>query len=157
MLNLQALVTIYMALGIRKATSTIIKFPAIVLTPAFTFWAFGPISSNACCVYKREEPKIHLSYRFTWINAIFTSCTTAGLMAYAWFVNRDLIWGSRVANWVRGLYELLFYVGCALFPLSFLTLVLIQCLPKCSCCPCNENCLPMKPKVIYDTEKMEKC
>ena len=146
MLNLQALVTIYMALGIRKATSTIIKFPAIVLTPAFTFWAFGPISSNACCVYKREEPKIHLSYRLTWINALFTSCMTGGLLAYAGFMT----------SWYPG-FAIIFFTACALVPLSLLTLVLIQCLPKCSCCPCNENCLPMKPKVIYDTEKMEKC
>ena len=58
--NSQALVTIYLALGIRKAMSTIITFPAIVLTPAFTFWSFGPVSSKTCCIYKRNEPKIHL-------------------------------------------------------------------------------------------------
>merc|ERR1712223_1724192 len=79
------MITISLALGIPKATATIIKFPAFVLTPAFTFWTFGPVASTACCIYRKNEPKIHLSYRFTWINALLTSCISGGLLVYAWF------------------------------------------------------------------------
>ena len=140
-----------MALGIRKATTTIIQFPAIVLTPAFTFWTFGPISSTSCCIYKKNEPMIYLSYRFTWINALLTSCITVGLLAYAWFY-----------DYYRVMYEPeYYYSACALVSLiwnqlSLITLAMIQCLGKCPCISKDKH-LPMKPKVIYHTEKMEKC
>ena len=151
MLNFQALVTIYLALGIPKATSTIIIFPAIVLTPAFSFWTFGPVSSTFCCIYKKKEPNIHLSYRFTWINALFTSCMTGGLLMYVQLgVQLKENYGPRIDG------TSMFYGSCALVLFPLVSLLLIHCLGKCACL-CNENCFPMKPKVIYDTRTGEKC
>ena len=98
------------------------------------------------------EPKIHLSYRFTWLNAIFTSCMTGGFLAYA-CVELPPIGAYCDLNY--GSYGAIFYSGCALVPLSLLSLLLIQCLGKCSCL-CNEtlqeNCLPMKPSDIRHWE-----
>ena len=150
--NFQALGAIYLALGIRRATSILSTFPALVLTPMFTFWTFGPISSKGCCVYRKNETKIHLSFRLTWINAIFTSCINGGFLAYAWVHN--------IVN-VRNIYKTplswndeCFIVACYMAPLPIVSLLLIQFLGKCSCCCCKpfkENCLPLTQKVIYNT------
>lgn len=141
--SLQALITLFVALGIQKATSTIIKFPAFVLTAAFTLWTFGPVSSTSCCIYRIKEPKIHLSYRFTWINAVLTSCITGGLC----FVE---LWEPFTTGMIFG------GISLALLSFSLITLALIQCLKRCSCLCCSYSCVPIKPKTIYNTEMEEK-
>ena len=138
------MITLNVALGIRKATATIIRFPAFIFSPAFTFWTFGPVPSTSCCIYRKKEPKIHLSYRFTWINAFLTSCITGGFLAYRF----SELWDPYHSQY--------FYSALALLSLSLITLVLIQFLGKCSRL-CSESCLPMKPKTIYNTETEEKC
>ena len=159
-----------MALGIRRATSTIINFPAIVLTPAFTFWTFGPISSSSTCnIYKKNESKIHLSYRLTCINALFTTFMTVVLLACAWFVIRHeenhYAWYEIKNLYIEGfgfnIYGIFFLgtfiLAWALAMFSVLSLVLVMCLGKCSRCPlpvCPDSCLPclpMRPKTEYDT------
>ena len=155
--------TLFLALGVRKATSIIIKFPAIALTPAFTFWAFGPISSTSCCIYKKKEPKIKLRYRFTWINALLTSLISAGFLAYAWFKDVDIGHGilndgffSKGFRGPLATKRISFLTACILIPFSLLTLLLIQCIGKSPCQSIDKH-LPMKPKVTYDFEKNEKC
>ena len=151
MLTLQALTIIYLTLGFRKATSTLTIFPAIILTPVFSFWTFGPVSPKYCCIYKIKEPNIHLSYRLTWINAIFTSGMTGGFLA-AWFEFRYL--GVPIYHHQEWQF------ACTFVLISLLSLVLIQFLPKLFAF-CNktfkDTCLPMRPKVIYDTSTGEKC
>ena len=149
---MQALITICLALGIRKATSTLIKFPAFVLTPAFTFWTFGPVASTSCCIYRKNEQKIHLSYRLTWINAFLTSFIAGGLLAYRVEISNHYELRGVLPSIVIG-----FGITLALLALSFLTLIFIQCPGKCSCLCCSESCLPMKPKAIYNTETEENC
>ena len=150
MLILQGLATFYLTLGLRKATSTLIIFPALLLTPVFSFWTFGPISSKHHCIYKIKEPKIHLSYRLTWINTIFTSGMTGGFLA-GWFEFR--YFGIPIYNHQE------WHLACTFVLISLLSLALIQFLSKFSCvCSTTfqENCLPMTPKVVYDTRTEEK-
>ena len=101
----------------------------------------------------KKEHKIHLSYRFTWINALFTYSISMGFLVYAWFnlIVPDINFLGRPAA-EYGSHS--FYASCALVSISLLTLVIIRWLGKCPCL--NNKHLPMKPKVIYDTETKEK-
>ena len=50
--------------------------PALLLTPALTFWTFGPIKSGGCCDDWRKQTEICLSFKLTWINALLTTAST---------------------------------------------------------------------------------
>ena len=149
--------TLYLALGIRKATSTVIAHPALIMTPIFSFWTFGPVKSGGCCAYRRSEPKICLSFRLTWFNAVLTFCGTFGLVvAYEAFIKTEYSWSL---NGVISPYDpVLFLFLIAFLPLfafAVILLLLIQFMEKCSCCCCccsKDECYPMTEKVVHDTE-----
>ena len=83
---LQVFGTFCFSLGVKKAVSTIINHPALVLTPTFSFWRFGPVRADGCCAYQRKESKICLSFRLTWVNTLLTFCGMATLFLYPLFI-----------------------------------------------------------------------
>ena len=142
--------TLCLSLGIKKATTTVIAHPALMLTPVFSFWTFGPPTSGGCCAYKKAEQRIHLSFRLTWINYILTLSGSFGVVAIdeIFLKVNQLGWDSDLAN-------ISFFITLPLFAIATICLLLIQFLDLCSCCCCtcfDENCLPMIEKVVYDTE-----
>ena len=150
--------TLCLSLGIKKATTTVIAHPALMLTPVFSFWTFGPPTSGGCCAYKKAEPKIYLSFKLTWINSLLTLCGSFGVVAiYETVISIDPPWDlsyldSGVAN---SIFAYFLIITLPLFALAAICLLLIQFLDRCSCCCCKcfkENCLPMTEKVVYDTE-----
>ena len=141
--------TLCLALGIKKATSTVIAHPALVLTPVFSFWTFGPRKSGGCCAYKRAEPGICVSFRLTWFNTILTLFGMFGVVA----IHDTFIIGTNPLplSLLRWMFQILFLM----FAPAAICLLLIQFLDKCACCCCRcfkENCLPMTEKIVYDTE-----
>ena len=142
--------TLCLSLGIKKATSTVIAHPAFVLTPVFSFWTFGPPTSG-CCVYKKAEQRIHLSFRLTWINFILTLSGSFGVVAiHETFISIYPPWDPY---W--GYLSVFIFYTMPLFALAAICLLLIQFLERCSCCCCTcfkENCLPMTEKIVFDTK-----
>ena len=136
--------------------STIINHPALVLTPAFSFWTFGAVRADGCCAYRRKEPKICLSFRLTWVNFLMTIGGMAALFLYSIFYRAREHVGS--VAW----HELILFI-VFLITIAMICLLLIQFLDKCKwlCCGCfccccwkkYENCcFPMTQKIVYDTE-----
>ena len=148
--SFQALMTLCLCLGIKKATLTVIAHPALVLTPTFSFWTFGPRRSGGCCAYKMTEPRICLSFRLTWMNSVLTLFEMLGLMAISeTFINQS----RSFLSFVYGLFVL---INVPIFAAAVICLLFIQFLDKCECCCCGcfeENCLPMTEKTNLDTEK----
>ena len=158
---LQAFLTLCFALGIKKAIIRVVAHPALVLTPFFSFWTFGPVKLDSFCTYRRSETKICLSFRQTWLNAILSFCGTFGMVAlhetfYAqnpWKINLSLILAKKGTD-----VEVLSWFLVAYLPLlaiSIICLLLIQFMDKCSSCccqSCKENCYPMTEKKVLDTE-----
>ena len=165
--SLQAFLTLCFAFGIKRAIERVITHPALVLTPAISFWTYGPVKSVSCCAYRRFETKICLSFRLTWVNAILSLCGTFGMVAlnetlfarqpwkssfsysqeFPGFIN-NLLLISPVLSWFVVAY-------LPLFAISTICLLLIQFMDKCSpcCCrSCNHNCFPMTEKIVFDTE-----
>ena len=145
--------TLCLSLGIKKATTTVIAHPALMLTPVFSFWTFGPPTSGGCCAYKKAEPKIYLSFKLTWINSILTLCGSFGVVAiFETFLNT---YPHRDPYYVHALFSYFLIFTLPLFALAAICLLLIQFLDRCSCCCCKcfkENCLPMTEKIVFDTE-----
>ena len=136
--------------------STIINHPALVLTPAFSFWTYGPVRDNGCCAYRRNEPKICLSFRLTWVNTLLT---TGGMVALILItMHYSILTGE--SDDIDFLY--LIFSG-AFLPLAIICQLLVQFLNKCKwlcfgclCCCCwmryEDCCFPMTQKAVYDTE-----
>ena len=74
---LQASLIFLKGLGPKRAIKLIVKYPAILLTPIFSFWTFGPakILSNSkwCCGYcSTSDSCIGVSFLFTFLNVHIT-------------------------------------------------------------------------------------
>ena len=105
----------------KKAFKTVINFPAMILTPAFSYWVFGPIESSSSCCKTARTTRIGVSFLHSWINA---GVTIAGQITYYYLAGE------------RG-FEVVLYISLGLHFISVLTLALIQLLEHCdkdSCC-----------------------
>ena len=107
------------SIGFKKTIKTITQFPALILTPIFSYWVFGPMESkscsNLCC---RENSRLGLSFFHTWINA---GLTIVGQIIFT-FLFYDIL--KREPFYV---IAIILHVFCVIL------LLLIQC----NCC-CDE-------------------
>ena len=166
----QALMTLCLSLGIKRATQAIIALPALILTPVFSFWTFGPQSSGGYCAYKKmARQNIELSFRLTWINTLLTLGGSFGVAAIIYNLEKATRQENQLSmdqlNFCDSLHvnhsscleitRIFSYSYLLVFGFALIPLLLIQFLDKCSCfcCRCfKENCLPMTEKSVYDTE-----
>merc|ERR1711971_403235 len=137
-----AFVTMWTSLGFRKALRTATQYPAMIMTPAFSYWVFGPIESSLkstfCC---SRTSRLGVSFLHTWINA---GVTILGQIIFSLLCKPIyLLLGFRlppILNFVC--FSLGFHI------ISVLTLALIQLLERCdkvscctsSCCTCCTCC-----------------
>jgi len=134
-----ALITMCASLGMRKAIKTVINFPAMILTPAFSYWVFGPIESSSSCCKTTRTTRIGVSFLHSWINAVIT---IAGQVTYVYLVY------SRSFGWIYGIMAL------GLHFVSVLMLALIQLLERCdkdSCCP-SSCCKSTIQRTVLDVD-----
>ena len=124
------------SLGMRKAFKTVINFPAMILTSAFSYWVFGPIESSSSCCKTTRTTRIGVSFLHSWINAVIT---IAGQATYVYLVSVDVVLG-------------LFFLGLQF--ISVLMLALIQLLERCdkdSCCP-SSCCKSTIQRTVLDVD-----
>ena len=123
-------------------------FPPIILTPMFCIWTMNPLTSKqafSCGIFDYKSQKIGISYWLTWINFILTF--VSGLAYQIWDDQFEIIFFEP--------YLLAFY-PCLL--ITLITLILLQCLDKCSgcCCPCCINyCYPVTEFTYLDVNNMD--
>ena len=120
------------SIGFKKTIKTITQFPALILTPMFSYWVFGPIEStscsNLCC---RENSRLGLSFFHTWINAGLTIVGQI-IFAYLFF---DSLNGDGLCYCGFPIYAL----AITLHVFCVILLLLIQILSQYNCC-CNSSC-----------------
>ena len=132
-----------MAIGIKQTAKIITKYPAIFLTPVFSYWTIGPVKSvstvtspKKCFSFKRQY--LGVSYWHTWINTLITMiCTLTGSCLYAYEFAGILIP----------------YIFAILF-LGALPILIIQ-FKKCFCCNCCCNLQTNMTFIdVYQTDKL---
>ena len=119
------------SIGFKKTIKTITQFPALILTPIFSYWVFGPIESttscsNLCC---HENSRLGLSFFHTWINA---GLTIVGQIVFTYLFFDILNTGGSFPVYALAIIP---HVFCVIL------LLLIQFLSQCNCCNspcCNE-------------------
>ena len=110
------------SIGFRKTLKTVINFPAIILTPAFSYWVFGPVETLSCPTWCRGgNSRLGLSFFHSWMN--FTITVLGQLVFTILTFQRD------------GLSNFLAFV-CSVHIFGAILLILLQFLQKCNCCKC---------------------
>ena len=106
----------------------ILRYPAIALTPIFSYWTFGDPdvieAAAAGSTIRNPDIKLKVSFRLTWGNAILTTFGNLGLFLVHIFT-RDLS-----TNWFNE-NVLLHSISVLFTVLSWITLIILQNLPRC--------------------------
>lgn len=146
----------------KKATRLFISDPAFVLTPVFSFWTYGPMTSGGCYAYGITEPKISFSFRLTWVNSFVTIVGTFGVvLLHDFSIRMGISHLFTAESWLGNQSFLLFFFTypLPLFALAIICLILVQHLEKCSSCYCEcftDNCLPLTDKTeTFVTTRVE--
>ena len=129
------------SIGFRKTLKTIVNFPAIILTPAFSYWVFGPVESFRCPTWCRGgNSKLGVSFTHTWINVGLT-------------VLGQVIFSFTVLSSTKHSTAFL-YVSLPLHAFSIIMLILLQFLQKCNCCTCCTTgcCESITQRTLLDVD-----
>ena len=111
------------SIGFRKTLKTVVNFPAIILTPAFSYWVFGPVETFSCLTWCRGgNSNLGVSFTHTWINV---GLTVLGQVIFAFLVYRP---GDGYGDGV------LLIISLSIHAFSIIMLILLQFLQKCNCC-----------------------
>ena len=110
------------SIGFRKTLKTVVNFPALILTPAFSYWVFGPVETFSCPTWCRGgNSRLGPSFLHSWIN--FT-ITVLGQLVF------DILIYPRHGLGAFLTYSSPFHIFDAIM------LILLQFLKKCNCCKC---------------------
>ena len=146
--------TIISAVGLKRGFYVVLKFPALVLTPMFSFWTVGPSgTSTACCGrFNCHNNELKVSFRQTWVNVLIS---TIGCVSYvAMFLDTEILVREVERGYGQFLdivvpFLLVYFLG-AVFPL-----LLLQFLDKCKkcCCTCCLPCFPVLNVTTLDVDE----
>ena len=125
--SFQSAVILTTSIGLRKSIKMIILYPALVLTPVFSYWTFG--DPNGIC-RRNADQKLKVSFRLTLGNIIITTFGNLGLFLVHFFT-KDL---SKCFTDNLELH----IISATSLVLSWITLIILQNLQKyqnffCSC------------------------
>ena len=145
----QALGVLIMSIGLKGTVKTIIKFPAIILTPIFSIWTIGSVIStksvcgSSCC---NNHQKLGISICLTWINLLLTFAS-----GFAFVIWKDDTFQYNL--------DLLLLTLCPCLAIAMIFLILLQCLDKCPGCPglpcCDTYCYPVTEFTYLDVNDMD--
>ena len=77
--SFQAFLVLLSNIGPKRTLRLMFQFPALFLTPVFSFWTFG--DKKGCCFCKDQTiRKIQLSFTLSWINFSLSVITNTGLL-----------------------------------------------------------------------------
>ena len=129
----QAIIILFSSLGPTKSLKMILQYPAIILTPVFSYWTFG--NTISCCKGNSDN-KLKVSFRLTWINSIITTFGNLGLFLVHFF-SKDLSHYHVLDSFNLFLH----IISGSFLVLSWITLIILQNLQNCqkACCSFCQN------------------
>ena len=145
----------------------IYKYPALLLTPVFSIWTFGPFNLKNCFYCQRTEHKKYLkiSFAMSWGNFTLTAFTFVISCLIIYYFNFSIYYSTN--------HMIDFFIdkGCGYTPpigimsllfqiITLITLLLIQFCKNCNCCFscnrnwCHDNCFPILMLTMLDPENL---
>merc|ERR1712107_115256 len=88
-------VILFSNIGPKNSFKIILQYPAIVLTPVFSYWTFGDPKS---CWRRNPDNKLKVSFRMTWGNVVMTVFGNLGLFLVHFFT-KDLLSRPLLTNY----------------------------------------------------------
>ena len=133
------------SLGFRKALKTATQYPAMIMTPAFSYWVFGPIESSLkstfCC---SRTSRLGVSFLHSWINA---GVTILGQLLCSFLV----IGPSRYGG-TNNIISSFLVSSLGFHIISVITLALIQLLERCDSCCISSCCKSTIQRTVLDVD-----
>ena len=138
-----------MNLGLKRTLATCKDYPALLLMPTFSLWAFGSREKKS---YKNCEGSSNFGVSFT-STFVNTLITCSGMIVSSIYMYLNLPVGARnVVFWVTKNH-----ISSTI--ISAILVAIISCMNNCMCCSCAcccEPCLPMtEASTIFKQEQKE--
>ena len=156
--HLQACCILWATLGFKKAAKACFNYPALVLTPCFGTWTFGPAAGNnestSNCCGSCKTNKSRASYKHTWVSYGITLIGTivTFVLGYENSWRKFSTFGQDsavvwlVISWVLIIAILPILIG-------FVQGVDKFCNFLCKCCP--TKCFPVVERTELDVDNMD--
>ena len=150
--------TISIPLGFKDGLKAIYQYPALLLTPVFSIWTFGPINVKDCCSCSRIEHKKYLkvSFPLAWGNILLT--------AISYVASLTLL--SNISRYGHSHLHTFFVDGCGYDPpvytisllfliMACISLLIIQFCKSCCCISTcfQNNCFPIVAETVLEPEQ----
>ena len=119
----------------------IIQYPALLLTPVFSYWTFGDL--KGCCK-GNPESKLKVSFRLSWGNFVITALGNLGLFAVHFSMKESV---DKDGNLTENMAY--YIISCSFLVLSWITLIILHNLQKCQRC-CYTCCCHEYQKTYLD-------
>ena len=136
-ISFQAMIILISTIGMKKFLNIVVTYPAMILTPVFSIWTFGPSKCH-------NEKRLGVSFKLAWINL---ALTTLGILTiYLIHSIKEPAMDERPNANFR-----YYLISCSALIFSLVTLVILQTLPKCKnlfCHCCQINCYPTLKKTV---------
>jgi cytochrome bd-type quinol oxidase subunit 2 len=146
---------LWATLGFKKAFKVCLKYPALVLTPCFGSWTFGPAvqinAKNCCTLSAHQSSKIRVSYFHTWVNY---GISLIGVIVTVLVTENGRL-GQSKDSWETISVVLSFFLTIVILPTSigFLQAVDNCCNSFCKCYP--SKCFPVVQNSELDVDNMD--
>ena len=133
------MVIMALTVGLTKSVRMVLQYPALLLTPVFSYWTFGDMTGF--CM-GNDKNHLQVSFRLTWGNVIITLMGNLGLVV-AHSITKPLTYTWRGTTLLEDSLHLHLVSGSC-FVVSVFTLFILQKLQNCQrfCCACWRMCWP---------------
>ena len=150
---------LFLAVGLKRGLKLSYRYPAILLTPLFSFWTFGSAEKSCCgCPWNGKSKKIQVSFTLSYINMLISLpgyCIWALKLMIDIYSNFDSFDHPPFYSF---LFIGLFGCWCWFFVFQVLPMLLLQFLDRCSgCCSacCLSCCFPVIEPSPLNLEEFE--
>ena len=163
---------LWATLGFKKACKACFNYPAIILTPCFGSWTFGPTAqqnkSSSKCWISSESNKVRVSYFHTWVTygiSLIGSIVTflSGYERPSWPRKFSLFplhakmfskTGFGGDQWFIGSASISWVLTIVVLPISIgFVQAVDKCRKFCTCWP--TKCFPVVEKIELDVDNMD--
>ena len=168
---MQACCVLWATFGFKNAAKACFNYPALVLTPCFGTWTFGPevqnnesSSNSKCCIFC-ESNKISVSYKHTWVTfgISLIGAIVTFVVGYENQYEKISNFDRDVTNFFEYGYGPEWKAGATMISLV-LTIVILpiligfvqgvdKCCNCCTCCP--TKCVPVVERIELDVDNMD--
>jgi hypothetical protein len=143
-------VNMAMNLGLKRCLTTCKDYPALLLMPTFSIWAFGSREKKS---YKncKGSSNFGVSFTYTLLNTLITFSGVILSSIYTYM-------NSSIREWEVVFWQIISATIGAII-ISAILVAIISCMNNCMCCSCIcccKPCLPMtEASTIFKHEQEE--